>query len=69
MVDLLVLADNYNCEQALGRYVLTALEGGERVSIKQCRELFGPNNIEIPYLVSQQHSLSSYDCLIGELHG
>ena len=69
MVDLLVLADNYDCEKALGRYVLTALEGGNNVSIKQCRELFGPNNIEIPCLVSQQHSLSSYDCLIGELHG
>ncbi|MBL4882804.1 MAG: IS21 family transposase [Oleispira sp.] len=69
MVDLLVLADNYDCESALGRYVLTALEEGSRISIKQCRELFGPDNIEIPLLVSQQHSLSSYDCLIGGLHG
>jgi len=69
MVDLLVLADNYDCEQALGRYVLTALEGKNKVSIKQCRELFGCDNIEIPLLVSQQHSLSGYDCLIGGLHG
>lgn len=69
MVDLLVLADNYDCEQALGRYVLTALEGENKVSIKQCRELFSCDNIEIPLLVSQQHSLSGYDCLIGGLHG
>ena len=69
MVDLLVLADNYACEQALGRYVLSALEKGNRVTIKQCRELFGPENIEVPWLVSQQHSLTSYDCLIGGLHG
>jgi hypothetical protein len=69
MVDLLVLADNYDCEPALGRYVLTALEGGNKVSIKQCRELFSPDKIEIPLLISQQHSLSSYDCLIGGLHG
>jgi len=69
MVDLLVLADNYDREEALGRYVLTALEAGNKASIKQCRELFGPDNIEIPCLVSQQHSLSSYDCLIGGLHG
>jgi hypothetical protein len=69
MVDLLVLADNYDCEPALGRYVLTALEEGNKVSIKQCRELFSPDKIEIPLLVSQQHSLSSYDCLIGGLHG
>lgn len=69
MVDLLVLADNYDCEQALGRYVLTALEGNNKVCIKQCRELFGSDNIEIPLFVSQQHSLSGYDCLIGESHG
>jgi hypothetical protein len=70
MVDLLVLADNYDCEQALGRYILTSLEEGNKISIKQCRELFGPDKIEVPLLVSQQHSLSSYDCLIGErLHG
>lgn len=44
MVDLLVLADN--CEQALGRYVLGALEEEETVSIQQCRKLFGTNNIK-----------------------
>ncbi|PCH96903.1 MAG: IS21 family transposase [Gammaproteobacteria bacterium] len=69
MVDLLVLADNYACEQALGRYVLSALEQDKQVSIKQCRELFGPDTIEVPWLVSQQHSLTSYDCLIGGVHG
>ncbi len=69
MVDLLVLADNYNCESALGRYVLTALEQGSHLSIKQCSDVFGPDNIEISWLVSQQHSLTSYDCLIGGLHG
>ena len=65
MVDLLLLADNYNCEQALGRYVLTALEEGKKVTTKQCRELFGPGTIAIPLLETQQHSLASYDCLIG----
>ena len=33
MVDLLVLADNYDCESALGRYVLTALEERENIGI------------------------------------
>jgi len=69
MVDLLVLADNYDCEQALGRYVLTALENGRKAPIKQCRDLFGPNKIELPLLISQQHSLNSYNCLMGGLHG
>jgi len=69
MVDLLVLADNYNCEQALGRYVLTAYDDGQRVSIKQCRERFCPTSIEIPTIISHQHNLSDYDCLMGGLHG
>lgn len=69
MVDLLVLADNYDCEQALGRHVLTALEGGTTISIKQCRDLFGPDKIELPILISQQHSLDSYNCLMGGSHG
>jgi hypothetical protein len=69
MVDLLVLADNYDCEQSLARYALTALENGKAVSIKQCRDFFGPDKIEMPMIISQQHSLNSYDCLIGGLHG
>lgn len=69
MVDLLALADNYDCEHALGRYALTALEDGKAVSIKQCRDLFGPDKIEMPLLISQQHSLNSYNCLMGGLHG
>jgi hypothetical protein len=69
MVDLLVLADNYDCEKALGRYVLTALENGRTAPIKQCRDLFGPDKIELPLLISKQHRLSSYDCLMGGLHG
>jgi hypothetical protein len=69
MVDLLVLADNYDCEQSLARYALTALENGKAASIKQCRDFFGPDKIEMPMIISQQHSLNSYDCLIGGLHG
>lgn len=68
MVDLLLLAANYDCEQALGRYVLNALERGQRASIKQCRDLFNPEQIEIPLIISQQHSLDSYDCLMGGMH-
>lgn len=69
MVDLLVLADNYNCEDALGRYLLNRFEEGQRPSIKQCKEYFGPESIDVPEMISQQHSLNSYDCLVGGLHG
>jgi hypothetical protein len=64
MVDLLVLADNYHCEAALGRRVLSALEQGKKASIHSCRERFG-SQTEIPAILCQQHSLSSYDQLMG----
>jgi len=69
MVDLLVLADNEQCESSLGRYVLNALDANLKPSIKQCRELFGSRLIEMPNIISQQHMLSSYDCLMGDHHG
>lgn len=69
MVGLLLLAHNYNCEKALGRYVLSADELGKRVSINHCRKRFGPDRIEIPVVVSQQHVISSYDSLLGVAHG
>ncbi len=65
MLDLLILADNDNCESELGRYVLNAIETSQKPSIKQCRTLFSAEKIEIPLIVSQQHSLNSYDCLMG----
>ncbi len=69
MVDLLLIAHNYDCEEALGRYVLSALESGQRATIDQCRNLFGPERIEVPLVMSQQHFINSYDCLLGGLHG
>jgi hypothetical protein len=69
MVGLLVLADNYDCEDALGRYVLNALENGKTASLKQCRDLFGPDKVELPLIISQQHNLNSYNCLMEGLHG
>lgn len=69
MVDLLLLAHNYNCEYALGRYVLNAYEAGNRVSIEQCREFFASPKIEIPHVVTQQHAIKSYDSLMGGAHG
>lgn len=64
MVNLLVLADNYDCERALGRYVLGALVSGKKVSIQTCRERFGSNESEIPSIVCQQHPINSYDSLM-----
>ncbi|SGZ07354.1 Integrase, catalytic region [Moritella viscosa] len=69
MVNLLLLAHNYDCEGALGRYVLASIESGQRATIEQCRKLFGPERIEVPKISTQQHSLSGYDNLIGGLNG
>jgi len=68
LVDLLVLADNYNCEKALGRYVLNALESGKKATIQTCRERFGSDDIEVPAILCQQHQLSSYDNLMEVSH-
>ena len=69
MVDLLVLSDNYDCESALGRYVLNGLERNQIPSIKQCRERFATDIIEIPLMQCQQHNLGDYDCLMGRVDG
>jgi len=69
MVGLLLIAHNYNCEQALGRYVLKNHEQGKRISIDTCRTMFGPSTVAIPPIVSRQHQISDYDALLGGLHG
>ena len=69
MVDLLLIAHNYECEQALGRYVLNNHEQGKRISIDMCRQMFGPGRVDIPDIVSHQHRISDYDSLLGGLHG
>ena len=69
MVDLLLIAHNYECESALGRFVLNAFDAGQQVTIKQCRTLFGPDKIEVPIIISQQHQAASYDSLLGGLNG
>ena len=63
--DLLLLAHNYDCEHALGRYVLSAFESGKPVTIDQCRAFFGPSKIEVPNIITQQHSIKDYDNLMG----
>jgi hypothetical protein len=64
MVSLLSIADTYDCEESLGRYVLTSLEAGKRASIEQCRDIFASISIEIPQNMTQQHKLTSYDALL-----
>jgi hypothetical protein len=69
MVELLLIAHNYNCEQMLGRYVLKNYEQGKRVSIDMCRQFFSPISVPVPSIVSHQHPISDYDVLLGGLHG
>lgn len=69
MVNLLLIAKNCDCEQALGRYVLNGLERGVQLDIKQCRAFFEPTTIEVPVVNSQQHNIKDYDQLLGGSHG
>ncbi|MCP3704049.1 MAG: IS21 family transposase, partial [Alteromonas sp.] len=69
MVGLLLLAHNQDCEAALGRYVLRLLDSGKRATIDECRKRFSSNAVAIPTIPSQQHQISSYDALLGGIHG
>jgi hypothetical protein len=69
MVDLLLLVHNYDCEYALGRYALRAYEVGSPVSVDQCRDFSGTAKIDVPVIIAQQHSINSYDSLMGGAHG
>lgn len=69
MVNLLLLADNYDCEASLGRYVLNEYEKSTPPTIARCRALFGPEKVDVPVIFTQQHNLKSYDSLLGGLNG
>ena len=69
MVDLLLLAHNYDCEDSLGRFVLNSVEQNNRVSIKACRERFTPQNITVPQIKTRQHQSVDYNCLLEVAHG
>jgi hypothetical protein len=69
MVNLLVLADNENCEAVLGRYVLSHIERSQKPSLKQCKDYIGTDSVVVPLFTSKQHPLDDYDCLIGGLSG
>ena len=68
MVNLLLIASNHDCEYALARMVLRQLEAGMPPTIEQCRSQFEPH-IEVPKLITTQHSLSTYDELMGVNRG
>lgn len=69
MVNLLLLASNNDCEAVLGRYVMRQMAQGLQPTIAQCKEYIGSDRVVVPLLVSQQHDLNDYDCLVGGIHG
>lgn len=67
MVELLLIAANYDCESPLGRLVLRQLELGVQPTIESCRQQFSLS-ITVPSIQSTQHRLETYDALLGGLH-
>lgn len=66
IVRLLHLAASEHCEEALGRYVLSQLDGGELPSEQQCRQRFSPPPATIiPIISPKQHPLDDYDQLLA----
>lgn len=69
MVDLLLLAHNYECEKSLGRFVLDRVESNSVVTIDTCRKRFVPQKIDIPMIKTRQHQTADYNCLLEVAHG
>lgn len=67
MVELLLIATNYDCESPLGRWVLRQLELGTQPTIASCRQQFTPSII-VPSILATQHELETYDALLGGIH-
>lgn len=63
-VKLLYVAGTYDCEQALGQYVLDHLQQGRLPTEHQYRALFVDSVSAYPVIEVQQHCLSEYDSLI-----
>ena len=64
IVRLLHLAATQQCESALGRYVLKAIDLGGLPSELKCRQQFSAETRVIPIISSQQHRLDAYDQLL-----
>ena len=64
IVKLLHFAAEYDCEQALGRYVLSQLEHHTLPSEKDYRQRFMPQYLPHPNVHSEQHNLKDYDLLL-----
>jgi hypothetical protein len=69
MVDLLLLAHNYECEKSLGRFVLDSVEQNSVVTLDVCRKRFVPQDIDIPMIKTKQHQTAEYDCLLEVANG
>jgi len=65
IVRLLHLAKKGDCEDALGRYVVAALDEHYLPTLKQCEERFLDVHGAIPDVVVRQHALSSYQALLS----
>ncbi len=65
IVRLLHLAATQECEAALGRYVLAAIEQDQLPSELQCRQRFAPEAVVIPLIAGRQHALADYDQLLA----
>ncbi len=69
IVRLLHLAAGYDCEQALGRYVVQRIERGDLPSNLQCSKRFGDDAKIVPIITAKQHSLDDYDQLLPSAQG
>jgi hypothetical protein len=68
MVGVLALAADYDCEAALGAYLLQALEREDLPTLVELQRRFGRPPQAIPPQQVQQHRLQDYDQLLPALN-
>jgi hypothetical protein len=68
MVGVLALAAEYGCEEALGEYLLQAIEQEALPSLVELQHRFGRPLQAVPIQQLEQHRLQSYDELLASLH-
>jgi hypothetical protein len=68
MVGVLALAAEYGCEEALGEYLLQAIEQKALPGLVELQHRFGRPPQAVPIQQLEQHRLQSYDELLASLH-
>lgn len=64
MLRILKLAADYDCEEALGIYVIKLIDNKQRLDIEAIENKFNARQVFLPSIECKQHTLRDYDLLL-----